>query len=190
MRWTGAGRPDVSAAGAMARRSWPVVSAGPLAAPSTLVDGTVDGGRPRPSVDASSTSLSPGAEGSAAGVGALDAASGSGSPPVCAVSLMMDCAAITGSSRTGRAGDGAWVIGGTKTTLFCAWLAWCRFAGGARDLGQDRAECVRRAGCHAAPPGWGTDLCADRKCSAEHFRSSVAGSVMWPRVDHAGRGGG
>jgi len=29
-----------------------------------------------------------------------------------------------------------------------------------------------------------------RKCSAEHFRSSVAGSVMWPRVDHAGRGGG
>jgi len=59
-------------------------------------------------------------------------------------------------------GDGP-VIDGSKTTLFCAWLAWCRFAGGARDLGQDRAERVRRAGCHAAPPGWGTDLCADRQ---------------------------
>jgi hypothetical protein len=73
-------------------------------------------------------------------------------------------------------GDGP-VIDGSKTTLFCAWLAWCRFAGGARDLGQDRAERVRRAGCHAAPPGWGTDLCAldnEKTVTIEH----VAGMAV------------
>ena len=37
---------------------------------------------------------------------------------------------------------------------------------------------------------WGPGPAGPGKCSAEHFRSSVAGSVMWPRVDHAGRGGG
>ena len=58
-------------------------------------------------------------------------------------------------------GDGR-VIDGTKTVLFCAWLAWSRFAGGVGVAGQDPAECVRSAGRHHAPPGWSTEICADR----------------------------
>ena len=42
-------------------------------------------------------------------------------------------------------GDGP-VIGGKKTVLFVAWLAWCRFPGRDRVARSDGAERVRRVG--------------------------------------------
>lgn len=67
-------------------------------------------------------------------------------------------------------GDGP-VIDGVKTVLFCAWLAWSRFAGGAAAAGQDTAECVRRPGRDAAPTGGRADVCADRQREDCHGRA-------------------
>jgi hypothetical protein len=88
-------------------------------------------------------------------------------------------------------GDGP-LVDGTRTVLFCAWLAWSRFWVGSR-CGTRRRRACSCVGRDAAPPRRCADVCADRqrkdrrrqpcrrqcgaKSAAAHLRLKVDGVI-------------